>query len=146
MSFLNRSIIIKETIEEVFKAATDFSKSPEMMEAVVDVELLTEGPVREGYQFREVREIRGRRVPSIIEVTNFDRLKGYSVRSEQSGIELRYHYTFTETTDGTRVDFTGELFTKGLRNSLAKPFLKKIIKKEELNHLEHMKKFIEYKD
>ncbi|MGP4059356.1 hypothetical protein [Halobacillus sp. H74] len=56
---------------------------------------------------------------------------------------MRYHYSFIETSEGTRVDFKGELYTEGLRNKLMKPLVKKIIKKEDQDHLEHMKKFIE---
>ena len=143
MSFLEQSIMIKKPIEDVFQAATDFSNSPEIMDAVVGVELLTEGPVREGYEFKETREIRGRKVSSKIVVTDFEKDKSYSVRSVQQGLDLRYHYTFTQTTEGTRVDFKGELFTEGLRNKLAQPLIKKIIKKEDQDHLKHLKNYIE---
>ncbi|KHE72620.1 SRPBCC family protein [Halobacillus sp. BBL2006] len=143
MSFLERSVIIQKPIGEVFEAATDFSKSPEMMDAVIEVELLSEGPVKEGYKFKETREIRGRKASSVIEVTDFEKNKSYSVRSVQNGLDLRYHYQFIETTGGTRVDFRGELFTEGLRNKLAQPIIKRIIKKEDEHHLEDMKKHIE---
>ncbi|MCA0971226.1 SRPBCC family protein [Halobacillus litoralis] len=143
MSFFTQTITIQKPIDEVFAAATDFKNSPEIMDAVVDVELLTEGPVREGFQFKETREIRGRRVPSKINVTHFEKNKAFSVRSVQQGLDLRYHYTFTETTEGTKVDFRGELFTEGLRNKLTQPLIKKIIKKEDENHLKHLKNFIE---
>ncbi|MCP3030960.1 SRPBCC family protein [Halobacillus sp. A1] len=143
MPFLERTVIIKKPLEEVFQTATNFEISPQIMEAVVEVEPLTEGPVRKGYQFKEVREIRGRRAASTIEITDFDSNKSYTASSEQNGLELHYHYTFLETTEGTKVSFTGELFTKGLRNKLAKPMIKKIIKKEDQNHLDKMKDFIE---
>ncbi|MFQ3545336.1 SRPBCC family protein [Halobacillus rhizosphaerae] len=143
MGFLEKSVVVKRPIQEVFAAAADFSNSPQIMEPVVAVELLTDGPVRKGYQFKEIREIRGRKVPSIIEVTEFDENVKYAVRSRQQGIELNYFYTFTQTSEGTRIDFNGELITEGIRNKLAKPFLQKIIKKEDQNHLEHLKDYIE---
>ncbi|MFD2923614.1 SRPBCC family protein [Halobacillus naozhouensis] len=143
MAFLERDVLIHKPIDEVFAAATDFSKSPEMMETVVEVEPLTEGPVREGYQFKEVREIRGRKSASIIKVTEYEHNKCYSVRSDQHGIDLRYHYTFAETTEGTRIEFIGELDTKGLRNTLMKPLIKMIIKKEDADHLDKMKTLLE---
>ncbi|MFC7060895.1 SRPBCC family protein [Halobacillus seohaensis] len=143
MPFLEKVVIINKPLENVFQAATTFTNSPQMMEAVVGVEPLTQGPVREGYQFKEVREIRGRKVASTIEITNFENNKSYTARSEQNGLDLRYHYQFIETTEGTKVEFKGELFTKGLRNSLVKPLIKKIIKKEDANHLDKMKEYIE---
>ncbi|MGI8313589.1 SRPBCC family protein [Halobacillus mangrovi] len=143
MSFLEKNVVIKKPIEEVFEAATDFRKSPEMMDAVVEVEILSDGPVKEGYKFKETREIRGRKASSVIEVTDFEQNKHYSVRSVQNGLDLRYHYKFVETTEGTRVEFKGELYTEGLRNKLAQPLIKRIIKKEDEHHLEDMKKHIE---
>ncbi|RWZ58793.1 hypothetical protein EQV77_07475 [Halobacillus fulvus] len=143
MGFIKQSTMIHKSVDEVFAAATDFSNSPEVMEAVHSVELLTEGSVREGYQFKEVREIRGRKVPSVIEVTSFDLNKHYSVRSVQNGLDLRYHYTFSETPEGTRVDFEGELHTEGLRNKLFQPMIKNIIQKENEHHLDHLKRYIE---
>ncbi|TGB02793.1 SRPBCC family protein [Halobacillus salinus] len=143
MTFMTQTIVIKKPVEEVFEAATTFENSPQIMDAVVGVELLSDGPVQEGYQFKETREIKGRKVSSVITVTHFDKNKAYSVRSVQQGLDLRYHYTFTETTEGTRVDFRGEMITEGLRNKLASPFLKKIIQKEDQDHLKHLKNFIE---
>ncbi|WP_173918380.1 SRPBCC family protein [Halobacillus sp. Marseille-Q1614] len=143
MVFLERQVVIKKPIEEVFLTAIDFSKSPEIMDAVIDVEPLTEGPVREGYQFKEVREIRGRKAAATIEITEFKPNKCYTARSEQNGLDLRYHYNFIETTEGTKVIFKGELFTQGLRNTLFKPLIKKIIKKEDADHLENLKEYIE---
>ncbi|WP_226581773.1 SRPBCC family protein [Halobacillus litoralis] len=143
MAFMDQSIIIKKPVEEVFAMATDFRNSPHIMDAVVKVELLSEGPVREGYSFKETREIRGRKVSSTINVTSYEKDKQYSVRSVQYDLDLRYHYTFTQTKDGTRVDFKGELYTQGLRNSLMKPLIKRIIKKEDQDHLSRLKKFIE---
>ncbi|GGF20353.1 hypothetical protein GCM10010954_18890 [Halobacillus andaensis] len=143
MAFLESTVIIKKPLEEVFQIATDFTKSPEIMDAVVEVKPLTEGPVRKGYQFREVREIRGRKAASTIEITDFEQNKSYTASSEQNGLDLRYHYTFVETTEGTKIEFVGELFTKGIRNKLAQPLIKKIIKKEDENHLDNLKEFIE---
>lgn len=143
MSFLKRSVTVQKNIGEVFAEATNFENSPKIMDNVTNVEILTEGPVRVGYQFKETREIRGRKATAVIEVTDFEKNKKYTARSAQNGIDLRYHYTFTETTDGTRIDFEGELFTEGLRNTLTKPLIQMIIKKEDQDHLDHLKKHIE---
>ncbi|WP_431802773.1 SRPBCC family protein [Halobacillus andaensis] len=143
MAFLENTVIIKKPLTEVFQIATDFTKSPEFMDAVVEVEPLTEGPVRKGYQFKEVREIRGRKAASTIEITEYEQNRSYTASSEQNGLELRYHYTFIETTGGTKVKFAGELFTKGIRNKLFQPLIKKIIKKEDEHHLDNLKTYIE---
>ncbi|SFK41658.1 Polyketide cyclase / dehydrase and lipid transport [Halobacillus dabanensis] len=143
MVFMNQSVIIQKPLEEVFAQATDFTNSPEIMDTVVDVELLSEGPVREGFRFKETREIRGKKARSVIEVTDFEQNKKYSVRSHQHGLDLRYQYEFVQTTEGTKIEFIGELYTEGFRNKLMKPLIKLIIKKEDQDHLQHLKKFIE---
>lgn len=143
MVFMNQSVIIRKPLEEVFAQATDFTNSPEIMDTVVDVELLSDGPVREGFRFKETREIRGKKASSVIEVTDFELNKKYSVRSHQHGLDLRYQYEFVQTTEGTKVEFAGELYTEGFRNKLMKPLIKQIIKKEDQDHLQHLKKFIE---
>ncbi|MFZ0370063.1 MAG: SRPBCC family protein [Halobacillus sp.] len=143
MSFLEKSITIKKPVNEVFEAATDFKNSPEIMDAVIKVELLSEGPVRKGYQFKETREIRGRKASSVIEVTKFLKNQRYSVQSVQNGLDLRYHYTFSEVSDGTKVEFRGELYTEGLRNKLTRPLIERIIRKEDQDHLVHLKNYIE---
>ncbi|MCP3027373.1 SRPBCC family protein [Halobacillus sp. A5] len=143
MAFLERTVIVKKPLEEVFDTAADFTKSPEIMDAVVEVQPLTEGPVRKGYQFKEVREIRGRKAASTIEITDFEQNKYFTASSEQNGLDLRYHYKFVETTEGTKIEFKGELFTQGIRNKLAQPLIKKIIKKEDENHLDNLKQYLE---
>ncbi|MGV2621096.1 UNVERIFIED_CONTAM: SRPBCC family protein [Halobacillus marinus] len=144
MTFMKQSVIIQKPLEEVFAAAIDFSNSPEVMDAVVDVELLSEGPVREGYRFKETRLIRGRKIPAVIEVSDFVRNESYSVRSVQNGLDLRYHYVFTEREAGsTEVTFRGEMKTEGIRNTMMKPLIQRIIKKEDEDHLPRLKKFIE---
>ncbi|MBN8236219.1 SRPBCC family protein [Halobacillus kuroshimensis] len=143
MSFMTQTVLIERPVEEVFQAAVDFSNSPQIMEAVVAVELLSDGPVREGYKFKETREIRGRKVSAVIEVTALEENRSYSVKSVQSGLDLRYHYQFEPAPGGTKVVFKGELFTQGLRNTLTRPLIKQIIKKEDQDHLQHLKKFIE---
>ncbi|CDQ18644.1 SRPBCC family protein [Halobacillus karajensis] len=143
MTFMNQTVTIGKPLEDVFTTATNFTISPEIMDTVVAVDILSEGPVKEGYRFQETREIRGRKARSIIEVTDFDPNRKYSVRSYQHGLDLRYHYQFVQTSEGTRIDFQGELYTEGLRNKLMKPLITLIIKKEDKDHLEHLKKFIE---
>ncbi|WP_082232450.1 SRPBCC family protein [Halobacillus massiliensis] len=143
MAFLEQQVLIKKPLDEVFHTAVDFTKRPEIMDMVIKVEPLTEGPVREGYKFKEVREIRGKKAAAVIEIVEFSPQKSFTAQSEQNGLELRYHYHFLETSEGTRVTFKGELSTEGLRNSLFKPLIKKMIKKEDENHLENMKHYIE---
>ncbi|WP_181349094.1 SRPBCC family protein [Thalassobacillus sp. CUG 92003] len=146
MPFLEEQVVIKQPLSVCFERMTDFTNSPQFMENVIEVEALTEGPVREGFQFKETREIRGRKASAVIEVVSYEPNKKYTVRSEQSGIEVIYHYAFLETTVGTKIDFTGELMTKGFRNYMLKPLIKKIIKKEDQHHLEHVKAVMEKDD
>ncbi|MFD1019791.1 SRPBCC family protein [Thalassobacillus hwangdonensis] len=138
-----QSVLINAPLDEVFNTATDFDNSPEIMDNVVEVEKLTEGPVGTGTKVKEVREIRGRKAEATLEIVEFVPNAKYSVQSVHGGVTIIYHYQFSDSGEGTRVEFNGELKTKGLKNLLMKPLMTAVIKKEDSDHLEKLKKYIE---
>ncbi|WLR48743.1 hypothetical protein LC065_06055 [Halobacillus litoralis] len=77
MAFMNQSVIIGKSVEEVFSMATDFNNSPKIMDTVIDVQLLSEGPVKEGYRFpRKLEKSEGEKLvlslrsPTLIPIVN----------------------------------------------------------------------------
>ena len=67
----------------------------------------------------------------------------YTVKSESGGMTVVYQYQFSANEDGTTVDFTGSIKSKGLKNAFIRPFFEKILKKEDENHLLRLKEYIE---
>lgn len=145
MAFI-KEVHINAPVETVFKAASDFNNSVFIMDNVVGIEILTEGPVQKGTKIKEVREVRGRTIESILIFTEYVSNQKYSVKSEINGILIEYHYSFHPQDSGTVVNFEGFIRTKGFKNALLKPIITAIIKKEDGDHLERLKAFIERKE
>lgn len=137
-----KEVFIKAPVETVFNAATDFNNAMKIMENVVGMEVLTDGPVQQGTKIKEVRNIRGMTAEAILTVSEFTPNQSYSVHSENNGILVDYHYSFLPKDEGTVVQFEGIIRTKGLKNLLLKPIVTKIIKKEDENHLEKLREVI----
>ena len=145
MAFI-KEVYIDASVETVFKAASDFNNAVFIMDNVVGIDILTEGPVQKGTKIKEVREVRGRTIESILIFTEYVANQKYSVKSENNGIFIEYHYSFRSHDSGTVVNFEGFIHTKGFKNTLLKPIVTAIIKKEDGDHLERLKEFIERKE
>lgn len=144
MAFI-KEVYIDASVDTVFKAASDFNNSVFIMDNVVGIEMLTEGPVQKGTKVKEVREVRGRTIESILVFTEYVANQKYSVKSENNGIFIEYHYSFHPQESGTVVNFEGFIRTKGFKNTLLKPIVTAFIKKEDGDHLNKLKEFIEQK-
>ena len=137
------TIYINAPVETVFDVTTDFKQAMSIMDNVVKIEILTDGPMQVGTRVKEVRKIRGKEAETVLVVTEYIPNQKYAVKSEDSGITVEYHYQFNAQANGTSVDFNGLIQTKGLRNSLFKPLIEMILKKEDKNHLVQLKNYIE---
>ncbi|HSI66718.1 MAG TPA: SRPBCC family protein [Planococcus sp. (in: firmicutes)] len=137
------TVYIDAPVETVFAITTDFAHSPMIMANVMKTEMLTEGPMQVGTQVKEVRNVRGKEVETVLVVTEFMPNETFTVRSESAGMTVEYQYLFKAEESGTTVDFTGSLHSKGLKNALIKPLFEKVLKKEDKDHLISLKEYIE---
>ncbi|WP_404406373.1 SRPBCC family protein [Jeotgalibacillus malaysiensis] len=138
-----REIEINAPITYVFEKSTDFKAASSIMDSVVRTEILTEGPVQKGTRIKEVRLMRGKEVETVLTVTDFNKDQHYSVKSEDNGITVEYHYSFKKTAQGTHVHFEGFADVAGIKKFLLKPFIEMMLKKEDGDHLEKLKSYIE---
>jgi hypothetical protein len=143
MAAFTREIEISKPIEEVFQYITDVSKASKIMRNVIASNWITAGPIMVGAKFKEVREIRGKKAESIIEVIAYEPNKRYSVKSEMKGLESIYHYHFTESEIGTIVQFVCDVEAYTFMMKLTKPMFIRILQKEDGNHLENLKREME---
>ena len=147
MADLQDTVEINKPLEEVFAFFTNIDNSPEVMSNVTKVEKLTDGPLQVGSKFEETRVIRGREATAVIEVVEFDAPNRYGVKSESNGLTVTYHYYFRSTLDNTtKVSFEGKIKTSGLRMLLSKPVIRKILQKEDGEHLWTLKEVLEKKE
>ena len=66
----------------------------------------------------------------------------YEIKNVTEGIETVYRYAFHPETDGTRVDLACELKAGGVKR-LMLPMVVSILKKEDGDHLQRLKKVME---
>ena len=111
MIIAKADVVVFEEIERVYQfVALDFvANYPRWSSEVVELEALSTGPVRLGYQARQVRVDQGHRSESIFEVAELEPLKRVCFK----GVSAPYRslYEFDNLSPSTHVTFTFELET-----------------------------------
>jgi carbon monoxide dehydrogenase subunit G len=92
--------------EVVFARTTDLRRAPEVITAIVKMEVLTSGPVGVGTRFRETRVMFGREATEEMTITAFEPPKGYTLSAESHGSRYHTELSFAPEGQGTRVTFT----------------------------------------
>ena len=108
---------------EVFAAFTDLEAAPDRIEGIDKIELLTDGPMQIGTQFRETRTMFGKEAVETMTVTEFDRDEKYVTRAESCGSLYKATYRFEEISDGTRVEFSFDATPQSFFAKLATPVM-----------------------
>lgn len=118
--------------ETVFSHFTDFAKAAETIEAITEMEILTEGPVKKGTRFRETRVMFKREATEEMEVIAFDPPRSYALGCESHGCRYHTEYRFKPSGTGTDVemDFHAEplTFVSKMMSVLTKPMMKMVLK------------------
>ncbi|UCF66468.1 MAG: SRPBCC family protein, partial [Acidobacteriota bacterium] len=103
MTPISVSCDIAAPVEHVFARAVDFAHAAERIEAILAVEMLSEGPVGVGTRFRETRKMFGKEASETMEVSTFEPPRRYVLSAESHGARYRSTFTFEPTGHGTRV-------------------------------------------
>ncbi|MBE4908480.1 SRPBCC family protein [Bacillus luteolus] len=133
-------------LEKVFEFMTDTKNAPDIYDYVVKTEKVTEGPIQEGTEIKEVKEIRGREITSTLTVLAYTLNETYAFKNEVNGYTVEYQYTLRPNGEGTTIEFNGILRPKGIKSFFFKPMFERIIKTEDSDHLDRLKKLLEKKD
>ena len=128
--------------KEVFDFITVSDNAPKVVPSVKSMVKLTEGPVRIGTRYRETRLMNGKDAHAELEVAEYEPDQKYAMRNVTEGIETVYHYTFHPEAGGTRVDLVCEVKAGGLKK-LMLPIVVSVLKKEDGDHLQRLKKALE---
>jgi uncharacterized membrane protein len=142
MTRVERSIIIDRPVEEVFAFTHDLSNNALWQTTLVEIEPLFEGPIREGAQWREVRRFIGKRIETVLELTEYEPTTGSAVKLVSGPVPLSGTYGFEAVNGGTRFTVTGELDAHGFFR-LAEPVFSRITARELESNLGHLKDLLE---
>lgn len=133
---------ISRSPKEVFDFIASSDNAPKVVQSVKSMVKLTEGPVRVGTRYRETRLMNGKEQHAELEVVAYEPNQKYAMKNVTEGIETVYRYTFHPEADGTRVDLVCEVKAGGLKK-LMLPMVVSILKKEDGDHLQRLKKALE---
>ena len=133
---------IARSPNEVFDFITDSNNAPKVVSSVQSMLKLTEGPVRVGTRYRETRLMNGKEHHAELEVIAYEPNQTYAMKNVTEGIETVYRYNFEPEANGTRVDLICEVKAGGFKK-LMLPLVVSILKKEDGDHLQRLKKAME---
>jgi uncharacterized protein YndB with AHSA1/START domain len=112
---------IAAPLDEVFALFTDIEHGFEHVSGIKGVEMLTFGEFRLGTKWRETRELLGRPDDAEMEITAFDRNRGYTITHHKAGVRVDTTFTFEPVTAGTLVSIEFALNPHGLPLALLSP-------------------------
>jgi uncharacterized protein YndB with AHSA1/START domain len=142
MTGFNMSEWIARPPNEVFDFITASENAPKIVQSVTSMVKLTEGPLRVGTRYRETRLMHGKEQHAELEIVEFEPSRKYAMQNVTDGVEIIYRYNLQPERDGTRIDLVCELKAGGIKK-LMLPLIASVLKKEDGDHLQRVKKILE---
>lgn len=121
MAKLKVSSEIDAPVEQVFELFTDIEHAADRVSAIKRIEIMSTGPFHLGFRWCETRDILGRLDDAEMEITSFDKNKGYTVTHHKGGVRIDTLFAFEPTASGTSVSIEFELNSQGLPPGLLSP-------------------------
>ena len=128
---------VEAPIDAVFDVFSDIPRAHEMIDQIIAIEMLTDGPVGVGTRWRETRMMFKREATEVMEVTAFEPGRSYTVGCRSCGSEYESTWRFEPEGDATLVEFQMEyhpltVFAKLMSplGRLMAPMMKKCLEKD----------------
>jgi len=103
---------VNRPVDKVFARLTNPRNQGKFDKSSLEMELLTPSPWQVGSQFREVRNLGGRKTEVFSEITEFEPNRLFVIRSK-TGPDWLGTWTFESEGTGTRLRWTGQMSMKG---------------------------------
>ena len=142
MTGFNMNEWVARPPKEVFDFIAASDNAPKIAPSVKSMVKLTEGPVSVGTRYRETRLMGGKEQQADLEIVEFEPIQKYAMQNVTEGVETVYRYNFQPERDGTRIDLVCEVKAKGIKK-LMLPMIVSILKEEDGDHLQRVKKILE---
>ena len=129
--------------EEVFDYLTNPSNLRAWQTSKTRVEVLTDGPPRQGYRVREwTKPPVAKEFDQVVEFTDFDRPHRVHTHIVEGPQPINGTWTFTPAGGGTRVDFVAAGPLQGLMR-LAEPVVRRVIARQFAQYHENLRRNVE---
>ena len=135
------SVHLNRPVEKVFAFVVDSKELPKWQSNLIKSELLTEGPLRAGSRFHEVRLVRQKETEIQAEMTAFEPNRRFATKT-LSKPEVTVSYSFEPENGGTRLRYEFGMVTTGLMR-LLEPMILGSIKKDTALDFEKLKQLLE---
>jgi ligand-binding SRPBCC domain-containing protein len=112
---------VNRPVEKVFAWLTNAENQGKFDKSSLKMEALTPGPWRFGTQFRELRDLGGRKTAVLSEIAELEPNRRFVIRSK-TGPEWLGIWQFEPNGNSTRLRWTGQMRMKGL-GRLLEPFI-----------------------
>ena len=135
------TIHLDKPVEQVFAFLMDTSKLSTWQSNLIKSEQLTEGPLRRGSRFREVRRINNKETEIQGEITAWEPNKHFETKTATKP-QAMVSYSLDPEQGGTRLKYKFVLITSGLMR-LMEPMIASSIKKDTEADFETLKRVLE---
>jgi len=136
------TIYLNCPVNQVFAFLADSKNLPDWQSNLIENEQLTEGPVRVGTNFREVRRTGPRQSEIQAEVTVYDEVnKRFGIKTITKP-EVTINYALESEAGGTRINYKFVMLTGGMMR-LLEPLLAGSIKKDTDLDFQRLKRILE---
>ena len=139
---INMAIDIERPIEEVFNAFIDARSQPQWDPGLIEGRHEPDAPAKLGTKITEVRKFMGRVSENTSELTEFEANKKIVRYGKTGPMTLSGIMTFTQTDNGTHIDWKWLLETTGLL-LLMSPIIARQLKKNAEPTLTNLKQLLE---
>ena len=135
------TIHLDKAVEQVFAFLMDTSKLSTWQSNLIKSEQLTEGPLRTGSRFREIRRINNKETEIQGEITALEPNKHFETKTATRP-QAMVSYSLDPEQGGTRLKYKFVLITSGLMR-LMEPLIASSIKKDTESDFETLKRILE---
>ena len=135
------TVHLNKPVEQVFAFLMDTSKLSTWQSNLIKSEPLTEGPLRTGSRFREIRRINNKETEIQAEITTLEPNKRLETKTATKP-QAMVSYSLDPEQGGTRLKYKFILITSGLMR-LLEPMIANSIKKDTEADFETLKRVLE---
>ena len=132
---------LNRPVDQVFAYLADPRNLPTWQSDLIEIEPLTEGPLRAGSQIREVRRMGQRQAENRAEVQVFEPNKRLALKTTTQP-QVTVSYAFEPHNGGTRIRYEFTMLTAGLMR-LLEPLIAGAIRKQSDQDFEKLKRVLD---
>jgi uncharacterized protein YndB with AHSA1/START domain len=142
MARVEGEITISRPVEEVFDFVADERHEPLFNTRMVRAERISKGPIGEGTRFHTELRTMGRRMPMVVEFTDYERPSRLASVTRSSMMETEGALTFEPVPGGTRMQWSWDVRPRGAMKLMA-PLVGVIGRRQEREIWGRLKRLLE---